>query len=105
MDIHISDIVVCLSGRDRGKRLLVLSEDPVFVYLANGKNRRAEKPKKKKRKHVRYDAPCEDFLKRRLLETGKLSNSDIRDALKSAAEITEAGEAPNGEAPAQQTQN
>jgi hypothetical protein len=45
-------------------------------------------------------------MTRRLLENGKLSNSDIRDALKSAAETTTAG-TPTETAtpPAQQTQN
>lgn len=81
MQFHISDIVLSLSGRDKDKIMLVIGEDDDFLYLANGKGRRAEKPKRKKRKHVVFVANCDEWTKQRLFVNGRLTNSEIRKAL------------------------
>lgn len=81
MESHKSDIVVSLKGRDAGALLLVLDEEEGCLLLANGKQRRAEHPKRKKRKHVLFQGPCDDWTRQKLEETGRLTNSDIRRAL------------------------
>lgn len=81
MRSHVSDIVVSLAGRDAGETMLVLREDETFLWLANGKRRRAEAPKRKKRRHTGYAGPCDARTRQKLLETGRLTNSDIRKAL------------------------
>ncbi len=45
--------VVPLAGRDRGVVCVVVREDGEYLYLADGRIRPVERPKKKKRKHVR----------------------------------------------------
>ena len=52
-DIIISDVVVSTAGREKGKLFFVIGTDPVYLMLANGKDRTLDKPKRKKRKHVR----------------------------------------------------
>lgn len=81
MQSHISDIVLSLSGRDKDEIMLVIREDDDFIYLANGKGRRAENPKRKKRKHTAYQGPCDEWTKQRLFVNGRLTNSEIRKAL------------------------
>ena len=81
MQSHVSDIVVSLAGRDAGETLLVLREEENFLWLANGKRRRAERPKRKKRKHTAYAGACDERTRQKLLEMGRLTNSDIRKAL------------------------
>ena len=81
MQSHVSDIVLSLSGRDKGKAMLVVREDEQYLYLANGKGRRAEKPKRKKRKHTAFAGHCDARTREKLLGTGRLTNSDIRKAL------------------------
>ncbi len=81
MQSHVSDIVLSLSGRDKGKAMLVVREDEQYLYLANGKGRRAEKPKRKKRKHTAYQAACDEWTRERLFVNGRLTNSEIRKAL------------------------
>lgn len=81
MESHKSDIVLSCKGRDKGMLLLVVDEDETCLYLANGKQRRAEKPKRKKRIHTRRQGACDDRTREKLLTTGRLSNSDIRKAL------------------------
>lgn len=80
-EAHIADIVLPLSGRDKGLLMLVLAEEGDFLLLANGRVRRSEKPKRKRRKHTSRMGECDDWTRRKLLETGRLTNSDIRRAL------------------------
>ena len=43
---RLSDIVLSLTGRDRGQLMLVVAEEGDFLLLANGRARRAENPKR-----------------------------------------------------------
>ncbi len=81
MELDRSQFVVSLAGRDRGRIFFVVDIDPVFVYLADGRMRRVEAPKKKKRKHVAYFSEGSDRLRQKLQEVGKVTNSEIRRAL------------------------
>ena len=42
-----------LAGRDAGIICLILREEDESVFIADGRDRRVETPKKKNRKHVR----------------------------------------------------
>ena len=42
-----------LAGRDAGVICLILREEDENVFIADGRDRRVETPKKKNRKHVR----------------------------------------------------
>ena len=76
MEIERGSLVYSIAGRDKGVLFLVLKREGDFVYLADGKLRRTENPKKKKLKHVNKTNT--------LLEIGEVSNSDIRKLLKKA---------------------
>lgn len=52
-DGWINRAVVSLAGRDRDAVCIVLAEEGEYLYLADGRQRPVERPKKKKRKHVR----------------------------------------------------
>ncbi len=47
-------IVRSLAGRDKGKFLVVVKADGDFLYLADGKERRLDSPKKKRIKHTAF---------------------------------------------------
>lgn len=81
MDVHKSDIVQSLRGRDQGEYFIVIDEDDWFLYLVNGKNRRIGEPKRKNRRHVQYVASIDPELAEKLNTTGKLSGSDIKNTL------------------------
>ena len=51
-EITVSDVVISTAGRDQGKLFYLIGTDPVYLTLANGKDRTLEKPKRKKRKHI-----------------------------------------------------
>lgn len=81
MGIHTADIVLSLTGRDKGQLLLVVAEEGDFLWLANGRMRRAETPKRKRRKHVSRQGLCDERTRLKLIEGGRLTNSEIRKAL------------------------
>lgn len=78
---HTADIVLSLTGRDKGLLMLVVAEEGDFLLLANGRARRAERPKRKRRRHVSLQGRCDERTERKLRENGRLTNSDIRKAL------------------------
>lgn len=78
---HTADIVLSLTGRDKGLLMLVIAEEGDFLLLANGRARRAESPKRKRCKHVSLQGTCDERTRQKLLDAGRLTNSDIRKAL------------------------
>lgn len=69
----LGDTVVSLSGHDEGKYFVVTAEVSAdFVLIADGKSRTVEKPKLKRKKHLRVVAeggeisPTNAALKRRI---------------------------------------
>ena len=77
-DITISDVVVSTAGRDQGKWFYVIAEDPVYLLLANGKDRTLDKPKRKKRKHVKKVLRSETRVAVKLKNGDKVLNSELR---------------------------
>ena len=77
-DINISDVVVSTAGRDSGEWFYVIAEDPIYLFLANGKDRTLEKPKRKKRKHVQKVLRSETRVAAKLLSGDKVLNGELR---------------------------
>ena len=77
-NIMISDVVRSIAGRDQGNLFYVIGTDPVYLLLANGKDRTLEKPKRKKRKHVTAVLRPETRVAAKLLAGDKVLNSELR---------------------------
>ena len=78
MEISKSDIVISLAGHDKGKLFYVIDTDGVYVLLADGKQRKVEKPKRKKRFHVAKVLRPDSILAEKILSGEKLLNSELR---------------------------
>ena len=76
--INISDVVVSTAGHDQGELFYVISMDDQFLYLANGKDRTLDKPKRKKRKHVQKVLRSETRVVEKLIRGDKVLNSELR---------------------------
>ena len=76
--ITISDVVVSTQGRDAGQWFYVIAEDPVYLYLANGKDRSLDKPKRKKRKHVQKVLRSETRVAVKIQNGDKVLNGELR---------------------------
>ena len=81
MEIAKASIVRSDAGRDRGKLFYVLSVDGEYLLLADGKSRRVEAPKRKKRKHVLFVAQEDTRLSEKIRDEEKITNSELRRAL------------------------
>ena len=77
-DLTIADVVISTAGRDQGQLFYVLEADDTYLMLANGKDRRIEKPKRKKRKHTNKVLRSETRVALKLREGDKVLNSDLR---------------------------
>ena len=77
-DLNIADVVMSTAGRDQGKLFYVIGTDPVYLTLANGKDRTLEKPKKKRRKHIKKVLRSETRVAEKLRLGDKVLNSELR---------------------------
>ena len=77
-EINVSDVVISTAGRDQGKLFYVIGTDPVYLTLANGKDRTLEKPKRKKRKHIQKVLRSETRVADKLRRGDKVLNSELR---------------------------
>ena len=77
-DINISDVVEATAGREAGQWFYVIDADPVFLLLANGKDRTLEKPKRKKRKHVQKVLRSETRVAEKIRSGDKVLNGELR---------------------------
>ena len=77
-NITISDVVVSTAGRDQGEWFYVIAEDPTYLFLANGKDRTLDRPKRKKRKHVQKVLRSETRVAAKLTNGDKVLNSELR---------------------------
>ena len=78
MELSKADMIVSLAGRDKGQLFFVVDTDEQFVYLADGKGRRLESPKRKKRRHVRKLPQSDSRVAEKIRNGDKVLNSELR---------------------------
>ena len=81
MEIAKSNIVRSNAGRDKGKLFFVLAVEGEYLLLADGKSRKVESPKRKKRRHVLFAAADDTRLAEKIRGGEKISNSELRRTL------------------------
>ena len=78
MEIGKSDMILSTAGRDKGQYFFVLDTDETYVYIADGRGRKVEAPKRKKRKHVQMIAQTESRVAEKIRSGEKVLNSELR---------------------------
>ena len=81
MEIATSNIVRSAAGRDQGKLFVVLAVEGEYLLLADGKSRKVETPKRKKRRHVEFFAAEETRVSEKITGNEKVTNSELRRTL------------------------
>jgi len=81
MEIAKSNIIRSDAGRDKGKLFVVLAVEGEYLLLADGKSRKVEAPKRKKRRHVLFVAADESRLSEKIKGEEKITNSELRRTL------------------------
>jgi ribosomal protein L14E/L6E/L27E len=80
-ELVIGSYVLSKAGHDTGKCYVIINIDGEYVYLADGKIRTLDRPKKKKKKHVRSLGMCGEDLSI-IIRNGSVRNEDIKRAVK-----------------------
>ena len=88
MDIAKSDIVRSAAGRDKGGLFFVLETEGDFLLLADGKTRRVERPKRKKRKHAVFAMAPATCVAEKIQNGETITNREVRNTL---AQLSGAG--------------
>jgi len=78
----VGQLVYSKSGRDKGRLLVVVGIEDQYLYLADGKLRKINRPKKKKIKHVQKTNYVVKEIKEKIQEENKLKDSDLRRVIK-----------------------
>ena len=81
MEIRKASMVEATAGREKGKPFFVLDADGDYLLLADGKSRRVEAPKRKKRKHVRFLAEGSGRVAEKIKGNERVTNSELRKAI------------------------
>ena len=81
MEVDKSSLIVSKAGRDKGQLFFVIDADEQYVYLADGKSRKLEKPKRKKRRHVLFVSEDSSRLADKIKRSEKITNSELRRTL------------------------
>ena len=81
MEIAQSNIIRSDAGRDKGKLFVVLAVEGEYLLLADGKSRKVEHPKRKKRRHVLFVSAEDSRLTDKIKSGEKITNSELRRAL------------------------
>ena len=74
--INIGDVVMSISGHDRGEIYIVVKNDEKFAYVSEGRL----KPKKKNIKHINKIGKCDEFIE--LLNSDMLTDVKLKYLLK-----------------------
>ena len=80
-DLAVGQVVRSKAGRDAGRFMVIMAAEEGFVYLADGRVRKADKPKRKKIKHI---AKTNFIIKEthKFLDGNDSADAFLRDALK-----------------------
>jgi len=79
----IGDLVISKAGHDKDERYIIIEETAEYVYLADGRLKTVDKPKKKNKKHIQpvycYNT---DEIRTKLLNKQKVLNEEIKRTIK-----------------------
>lgn len=80
-DFSKGQIVFSKKGRDKGGAFIVCDFDSDYVWLVDGKIRKLNKPKKKKKIHIQITKNVDADIQQRLENNLQLLDADLRKAL------------------------
>jgi len=73
---------VSRAGHDRNEIYVIINSDEEYVYLADGKSKTVDKPKKKKKKHIQIIVHIDQAIQTKLNQNKLFINEDIKRAIK-----------------------
>jgi len=87
----LGDIVLSKAGRDKNRYYIVMRIDEPYIWTCDGDLHKIEKFKKKKIKHTKSMGCQSEYIKNKLENGEKITNSEIRRALAEFEEESKGG--------------
>ena len=81
MAVTAGMVVRSKAGRDTGGWFVVISTEGEYAYLVNGEQRKLDRPKKKKLKHLQVTTYVSEFIANKVNSGTKVTNQEVRKAL------------------------
>ena len=82
MTISTGSVVRAKAGRDKGKYFVVVfAESDEYVLICDGKRRKVDKPKRKKRKHLAETGKTATLIREKLAAGEVVTNPLVRRTL------------------------
>lgn len=79
MNDLVGSVAISKAGRDKNKIFIIIGqEDDDYCLIADGRLRRIETPKRKKRKHLYITAYFIDDICKKIRSGEKISNAEFR---------------------------
>ena len=75
-------LAISRSGHDEGRLYVILKEEGAYVYLADGRIKTLEKPKKKNKKHIQAIKRLPGNVMELLSQDREFGNEEIKRAIK-----------------------
>jgi ribosomal protein L14E/L6E/L27E len=84
---NVGDIVLSTMGRDSGRHYIIMETEENYVYICDGDFHKVDKPKKKKRKHIKTTGAVSEYVAGKIAEGTKVTNTELRRAILEFEEI------------------
>lgn len=81
MELSIGQVIYSKAGRDKRRPFIIMGLENDFVYIADGKLRLVNNPKKKKVKHIQPTNAVNEEIALLIKSKSLIKDSDIRTAL------------------------
>lgn len=82
LEYQIGQVVYSKSGHDKGDVQMIVAVEEEYLFLADGRRRKLEKPKRKKKMHVQPTFYVEKDVAAKLQKGEYLLDAEIKKALK-----------------------
>lgn len=83
MEFMIGKFATSKAGHDKGKCYVIVGEEDEFVYLSDGRLKKLEMPKRKRKKHIQLiNHTVSGELLERLAGADKVNNEEIKYEIK-----------------------
>ena len=86
MEYQIGQVVYSKSGHDKGDVQMIVAVEGEYLFLADGKTRKVENPKRKKHKHVQFVMENDQRAGKKIRSDEKITNSELRRTLAAICE-------------------
>ena len=70
------------AGHDKEKLYIIIKEEDEYVYLADGRLKTVDAPKKKKKKHIQIIKTIHPNINLSIEESKSISNEEVKRAIK-----------------------